>query len=78
MIFIKDIKKLSLRVSGIPCASCVIPTRRKLESTDGVKSVGANYLNDLLLVEYDSRVINESAIIELIRRIGYNAIAVRR
>jgi len=45
-----------------------------LEKADGVKSVGANYVADLILVDYDEKVIDIAAILALIRKAGYDAV----
>jgi copper chaperone CopZ len=39
-----------------------------------VESVGANYLLDLILVDYDENVTNLPAILALIKKAGYEAI----
>jgi copper chaperone CopZ len=41
---------------------------------EGVKSVGANYMTDMILVDYDERVTNETEILGLIKKVGYDAI----
>jgi Cu+-exporting ATPase len=72
----EGIERLRIRVTGVPCASCVLPIRRALEKANGVKSVGSNYLADLILVDYDPEMITETDIIELVRKTGYTAIPV--
>lgn len=67
-------QRLRLRVVGVPCSTCIIPIRRALEKTNGVKSVGANYVADLILVDYDENVIDKAAILAVIKKVGYDAI----
>ena len=56
------------------CSTCILPVRRALEKAEGVKSVGANYMTDLILVDYDEKVTNEAEIMALIKKVGYEAI----
>ena len=57
------------------CSTCIVPVRRALEKADGVQSVGANYMMDLVLVDYDEKITNEAEILALIKKVGYEAIA---
>jgi len=59
---------------GVHCSTCILPVRRALEKADGVKSVGANYMTDLILVEYDERITNVAEILALMKKVGYEAI----
>jgi copper chaperone CopZ len=59
---------------GVRCSTCILPVRRALEKAEGVKSVGANYMMDLILVDYDEKVTNEAEIVALIKKVGYEAI----
>jgi copper chaperone CopZ len=67
-------RRVRLRVIGAPCSTCIIPIRKALEKTSGVKSVGANYVADLILVDYDENVIDKAAILAMIKKAGYDAI----
>jgi len=58
----------------VHCSTCILPVRRALEKADGVKSVGANYMTDLILVEYDERITNVAEILALMKKVGYEAI----
>ena len=66
--------RLRLRVVGVPCSTCIVPVRRALEKADGVSSVGANYVADLIIVEYDQKVIDTAAILAIIKKTGYEAV----
>lgn len=72
------IQRVRLTVVGVPCASCIIPVRKALQNARGVKSVGANYMLDLILVDYDSTLTTEDEIIKLIDKVGYKAFRSRR
>jgi copper chaperone CopZ len=58
---------------GVHCSTCILPVRKALEKADGVKSVGANYMTDLILVDYDEKVTNDAEIVALIKKVGYEA-----
>ena len=59
---------------GPHCSTCIIPVRKALEKADGVRSVGANYMADLILVDYDEKVTDTPTILTLIKKAGYDAI----
>jgi len=67
---------LRLRIVGARCSTCIIPIRKALEKAHGVRSVGANYVADLVLVNYDKKIIDGSGIVALIRKVGHEAVAV--
>jgi len=67
-------RRVRLRIIGAHCSTCIIPVRKALEKADGVKSVGANYLADLILVDHDEKVTDTPTILALIKKAGYDAI----
>ncbi|MFC1754385.1 cation transporter [Thermoproteota archaeon] len=69
-----DIEKLRLRIIGVSCATCIISIRKKLEKTNGVKSVGFNYITDFFVVYYNPKIISKTKIIQQIKKVGYDAI----
>ncbi len=73
-----SIRRARLTIVGVPCASCVIPVRKALLKAKGVKQAGANYVLDLILVDYDSALTSEAEIISVIKKAGYKAIPSRR
>jgi copper chaperone CopZ len=77
VIFLGETEKLKLRVLGVSCATCIIPIRRTLEKTEGIKSIGSNYLTENIFVEYDSKIIGEKEIIKVIDGVGYQSISIR-
>lgn len=70
-------QRARLTVVGVPCATCVIPLRKALQKAKGVKSVGAAYMLDLILVDYDPSLTNVEEIIGLIGKAGYKAVRQR-
>lgn len=73
-----SIRRARLTVVGVPCASCVIPVRKALLKAKGVKAVGANYVLDLILVDYDPALTSEADIIGVVKKVGYTAVPSRR
>ncbi len=69
-------ERVRLRVLGVPCATCIIPIRRALEKTAGVSRVAANYVADLIIVDYDTSLIGEVEILKVINKVGYKAIPI--
>lgn len=69
-----ETRRARLRIIGVPCASCIVPVRKALQNANGVKSVGANYVLDLILVDYDPSILAERDVIQIIRKTGYEAI----
>ncbi len=65
-----------LRIVGARCSTCIISIRKALEKANGVRSVGANSVADLVLVDYDEKMIDASGIAALIKKAGYEAIPV--
>jgi copper chaperone CopZ len=71
-------RRIGLRVVGVPCATCLIPVREALKRLEGVKNVGANYAVDLILVDYDPSDTSAEEIVETVRKKGYAAVPVYR
>lgn len=72
------IRRARLTVVGVPCASCIIPVRKALQKARGVKSVAANYMLDLILVDYEPALTSEEEIVKLIGKAGYKAFPSKR
>ena len=68
------LQRARLRIMGVHCSTCILPVRRALEKAEGVKSVGANYMMDLILVDYDEKATDEAKIVAFIKKVGYEAI----
>jgi len=45
-----------------------------LEKAEGVKSVGAEYMRSMILVDYDEKATNKAEIVALIKKVGYEEI----
>jgi copper chaperone CopZ len=68
------ITRLRLRIVGVQCSTCIIPVRKALERTTGIKWVGANVMLDLILVDYDPGKVGADQIVEVVKKAGYTAV----
>ena len=65
--------KLKLKIDGMHCSSCAMNIDGELEDTEGIISSNTNYAKQHTEVEYDQDKINDKNIIEIIKRVGYQA-----
>jgi Cu+-exporting ATPase len=66
-------QEVSLVIEGIHCAACVWLNEKALSKMEGVVEVHINYTNNKAHIVWADRVVKLSAVIEMIRAIGYNA-----
>lgn len=64
-------KKITLRISGIHCASCVVKIERALKKEEGVILANVNFALSTLAIEFNSQLIDISEIKDKIKEIGY-------
>ena len=69
-----ETQRLRLTIVGASCATCIIPIRKALEKTEGVTSIGANYVADLILVDFDPKLVTIPEIVSIIKDTGYEAV----
>ena len=55
------------------CTSCAMNIDGELEDTGKVKNVRTNYANAQTEVEFDTVKITEVEIVEIIKKVGYQA-----
>ncbi len=65
--------EISLVIEGIHCSACVWLNERALHKLEGVIEASINYTNNKAKIIWADHIVKLSAIIELIRAIGYNA-----
>lgn len=70
---LKDLKEVELEISGITCQVCVNKIEKKVAKQEGVDSVVVNLANSRGRVVYDSDKIKLSEILEVIKKLGYDA-----
>lgn len=65
--------EVSLIIEGIHCSACVWLNEKALHKMAGVINVNINYTNNKAKIIWDDSTVKLSAIIDMIRAIGYNA-----
>lgn len=66
-------KKVTLTIKGMHCASCVNVITRALKKTEGVLNANVNLSTEKAQVEYDEQKVNIQKLIDAIRKKGYDA-----
>ena len=66
-------KKVSLAVTGMTCSSCVGHVNTALSELEGVSDVEVRLREGTVRVEYRPELVDEGALIEALREIGYEA-----
>jgi len=69
----EGLSQVSLVIEGIHCAACVWLNEKALHKMDGVIEAHINYTNNKARITWDHDTVKLSAIIDMIRAIGYNA-----
>ncbi len=65
--------EVSLIIEGIHCSACVWLNEKALHKMDGVVEASINFTNNKASIIWADDVVKLSALIEMIRAIGYNA-----
>lgn len=63
--------KQKFQVEGMHCTSCALTIDEELEELKGVKRSKTVYARQITEVEYDEKVIDKTAIVEVIGKNGY-------
>ncbi len=66
-------EEVSLVIEGIHCSACVWLNEKALHKLEGVIDANINYANHKAKIIWADHIIKLSAIIDMIRAIGYNA-----
>jgi P-type Cu+ transporter len=64
-------KQLTMPVIGMTCANCVASVERNARKVDGVSLAVVNFASEKVTLSYDPAVARPEAVIERIRRAGY-------
>ncbi|MEA1892980.1 MAG: heavy metal translocating P-type ATPase [Campylobacterota bacterium] len=67
--------QVSLIIEGIHCSACVWLNEKALHRMEGVIEADINFTNNKATIVWADEVVKLSAIIDMIRSIGYNAFA---
>jgi Cu+-exporting ATPase len=71
---VDDRSRLSLKIEGMHCASCVASIEKSLLNEEGVISATVSLLDEKAVVEYDSTVVDRSRLEKAIESTGYRPI----
>ena len=62
-----------LQVSGMHCTSCSMLVDMTLEELDGVESAATDHASGESVVTFDPDVVSVDALLEAVRKVGYDA-----
>ncbi len=68
----KSTRTVTLPITGMTCANCVATIERGLRKLDGVSVANVNLASERASVEYDASRLAPQALVERIRRAGYD------
>ncbi|HSB46464.1 MAG TPA: copper-translocating P-type ATPase, partial [Candidatus Bilamarchaeum sp.] len=66
-------KKTTIPIGGMHCASCAMNIERRLKKLEGVKSANVNYATNRATVEYEESKVGPGNFKDTIEGLGYNA-----
>jgi Cu+-exporting ATPase len=72
MLNTTDIDRVSLRIGGMTCASCVHHVEKALCAVAGVRTVSVNLATEKALVEFDAESTSLSSFTQAIENAGYS------
>lgn len=64
---------LSLDIKGMTCASCVSRIERELKKNDSIITASVNLITEKAMIEFETKELNSSEIINLIKNAGFEA-----
>lgn len=70
-IEVASVKKLQVKVNGMDCGSCAKTIEVGLQQMAGVRDVSVNFATERLQLSYDPQRVNETAIYDQIKGLGY-------
>ena len=65
-------RHITLPITGMTCANCVATVERSLKKLDGVQTAIVNLASERASVDYDPGVVTQDALVDRIRRAGYD------
>ncbi|OAA29003.1 ATPase [Kosmotoga arenicorallina S304] len=69
----KELRKISLEIEGMTCASCVRAVEKAVDKLDGINSVSVNLTTEKAAIEYDPSVVRIADIKKSVEKAGYKA-----
>lgn len=68
----KALKKATLQLKGMSCASCAQTIEKALNKANGVKMAQVNFAAEKAYVEFDPGIIDEGKLADVVRGTGYD------
>ncbi len=68
-------KKISFKILGMTCASCVKSIEKTLNNQNAIKNISINFVAESANIEFDESKISQKEIFKLISKMGYNPIS---
>lgn len=65
--------EITLKISGMTCASCAKLNQKAIMDVNGVKSANVDIATNKAIVEFDEKATNPTEIVSAIKAIGYEA-----
>ncbi len=65
------LKKISLKITGMTCASCAQNIEKALKKLDGVKSASVNFSFEQASIEYDASKVTTQKLENVVTSLGY-------
>ena len=72
----KEQQEVSIPISGMHCASCVMLVERSLKTIDGVAKVNVNLANEKSYVHFDAEKTNIDELNAAIRKAGFKPLSI--
>jgi len=69
------IREVSLKISGMRCASCAATVEKELRKLVGVKSASVNFATERASVEYDPLVLSIFDLRKAVQKAGYKVVS---
>src|SRR3989339_1516448 len=66
-------KKITLDITGMHCASCGMLITKRIQREPGIKYVNVNQTTEKATIEFDETKSSENSIISSIESLGYKA-----
>ncbi|MDO8647101.1 MAG: heavy metal translocating P-type ATPase [Candidatus Diapherotrites archaeon] len=66
-------KKVTLQISGMHCASCALIINKSLAKVQGVKDANVNFSTSKATIEFDESSVKEDDLVSAIKKAGYGA-----
>ena len=70
---IEDRSRLSMKIEGMHCASCVAKIENALADQDGVIRASVSLLDEKAVVEYEPQVVDRFTLEKAVESTGYRA-----